>query len=102
MSLPWGWGTGEGALASWAIGCKTIAVGTHLHLLGRGRMTDMECLGWVMAPWRMLYRPLASNLATANYTCWRPLVPPPTMDNWFDAIGTAPKKEQEEDQVAKM
>ena len=25
-------------------------------------------------PWRMSYRPLASNLATTNSTCWRPLV----------------------------
>ena len=53
---------------------ETIAVGTYLHLLGRGRSADVERSGWVMAPQRMSYRTSASDLATANSTCWRLLV----------------------------
>ena len=69
MSPPRGQGTEGGALASWAVRYKTIAVGTHLHLLGGGMPTDMERSGWAMVPQRTLYRPLASDLATANSTC---------------------------------
>ena len=74
MSPPWGWGTGKEALASWAVGFETTAVGTCLHLLVRGGPTDVEGSGQVMVPQRMSYRPLASDLASANSTCWRPLV----------------------------
>ena len=74
MSPPWSWGTGEEASACLPVGCKTIAVSTHLCLLGGGGPTNMEGSGWVMAPHRMSYRPLASDLATANSTCWRSLI----------------------------
>ena len=73
MSPSWGLGTGEGALGSWAAGHGTIAVGNHLHLLGRGGPIDMEGSGQVMSPQKMLHRPSASNLATINSTCWEVL-----------------------------
>ena len=70
----WTDGSKAAASVSWAVGCKTVAVGTHLCLLDGGRLTDMEGSGWVMAPCRMLYRSLVFDPATANSTCWRSLV----------------------------
>ena len=60
----------------WPLGLlgQAVAVDTHLHLLGRGRPTDVERSGWVMASQMMSYSPSASDQATTNSTCWRSLV----------------------------
>ena len=59
-------------LDSWAVRLKTMAVVTCLCLYGRGRPTDADGSGWVMAPLKRLYKPSASDTATANSICWRP------------------------------
>ena len=82
-------------MASWADRHKTIGVSNHLCLLDGGGSTVEEGSGQVMSPWRMSYRLFASDLATINSTCWRPLVSRhsgSTTENWPDAIGAAPEK----------
>ena len=72
---PRGWGTDGEPWPLGLSGYKTIAVGIHLCLFGRGKDQQMwKDLARSWSPQRMLYRPSASDLATANSTCWRPLI----------------------------
>ena len=77
MSPHRGLGIGGATSASWVVRHETIAVGTNLHLLGGGGQQAWKDLAY-----------------------WSPGVPPPTTENWLDATGAAPKKQ--EDQVAQM
>ena len=45
-------------LDSWVVKLETMAVATHLCLLGRGGPIDAEESGWVMAPKRRFYKSL--------------------------------------------
>ena len=93
------------ALCSWIDGVKTIAVGTHFHFLGRGGLTGMERSDWVMTPWRKscrpclmiqpLLTPLVGGLQLPGCLPPSESSPPPTTENWLDAIGAAPEKNQE-------
>ena len=66
-------GLGTIASDSWAVGPETVAVATHLCLLGRDRPTDTDRPGWVIAPQMRSYRPSVPDPTTANSICWRPL-----------------------------